>query len=222
MRRHPAVTRTELRWSVPRGHLSAIAAAAIVALLCARPVVAQLSCDACDQCMTNCVCQADGSCGGTPAPDDTPCDDGNDCTAGDKCVSGTCMSGPAKENGAPCGIPGLGLCATAGTCFTIAAIGSTFCNVTPVICPDSGNLCQPNICDPTTGQCNPVTIPCNVDPCSTGECDRSCGCIPAKDGASCDDGNVCSSNETNQARQCAGTPESGTPQPTATAIAPPT
>jgi hypothetical protein len=168
------------------------------------------SCQDCDQCMQNCVCQSDGSCTGTPKTNGTACDDFNDCTTGDTCQAGKCTASGTKGDGDPCTFPfGLGKCLTGGQC--IVAFGFAACNPQSIVeCPDR---CQ--MCDPNTGNCT-IPLPCGSDPCSTGQCDSSTGCIPGHEGAACDDGNVCTTNTHCQAGLC----ESGTvttPTPTATA-----
>jgi hypothetical protein len=79
------------------------------------PAAVDLSCNDGDKCTVNDVCQADGTCVGTPVgcPDQdqchqgycdpadgqckqrsltgTPCDDGDNCTASDTCQNGTCV-----------------------------------------------------------------------------------------------------------------------------------
>jgi hypothetical protein len=211
-------TRTEgRRRPVASYQLMLVAVATCAIMLVARGSWAQQSCQDCDQCMTNCVCQADGSCGGgVPLPNGTTCDDGNDCTTIDTCQGGTCVGGSPKNDGDPCTIPGLDLCATGAQCQVISGFG-VFCVPQNVV--ECADKCQ--LCDPSTGECT-IAIPCDQDPCSTGQCDPSTGeCIPGNEGAPCDNGNVCTSNDSCQSGECVGT-AGGTPPPAGTATPTPT
>ncbi|MGD0948676.1 MAG: hypothetical protein ABSA52_14770 [Candidatus Binatia bacterium] len=203
------------RQAISVRHLFAALVTAGVILLAARGARAQVPCEDCDQCMTSCVCQADGSCQGVPKPNGTACNDGNDCTTVDTCQSGQCVGGSPKNAGDPCTIPGLGLCATGAQCQVISGFGA-FCLPQNVV--ECADKCQ--LCDPNSGNCT-IPMPCEEDPCSTGQCDSSTGeCIPGNEGGSCDDGNVCTSNDRCQSGECVGT-AGGTPQPTATPTATP-
>jgi hypothetical protein len=198
-------------------HIFTALVAAGVIQLAAQGAWAQVSCEDCDQCMTNCVCQADGSCGGgVPKPNGTACDDGNDCTTVDTCQSGQCVGGSPKNAGDPCTIPGLGKCVSNTVCQSVPFVGITCLPANEndfVQCPN----CE--LCDPNTGECT-IPMPCGEDPCSTGECDSSTGeCIPGNEGAPCDDGNVCTTNDQCQSGECVGT-AGGTPGPTPTPTPP--
>ncbi len=207
-------------------------------LLAAQTARAQVPCQDFDpQCATDGVCQLDGTCKGTPKPDNTPCDDGNDCTVNDTCRGGSCISGSNAADLTPCTTSGLGLCATNTVCLSVPLPDiPSFCaplNPSDVVaCPSSGNKCQPNRCDPGTGECKLFTIPCNGDPCSTGQCDPSTGsCVAGNEGAPCDDGNVCTNDDQCHSGKCVGiagatpptaTPGSPTPTPSATMVPTPT
>lgn len=238
-------TKTEgRRRPVASYQLMLVAAATCAIVLVARGSWAQQSCQDCDQCMTNCVCQPDGSCVGTPLPNTTQCDDGDPCTTSDHCQDGTCVGGgnapnttscddhndctindhcdgagqcvggSNKAQGDSCTFAGLGPCAM-GTCVVIPGFPA-YCNAT---LKDCGDKCH--FCNPSTGQCEANTF-CSLNPCSTGQCDLSTGgCVPGNEGATCDDGNVCTSNDRCQSGECVGT-AGGTPPPAGTATPTPT
>jgi hypothetical protein len=215
-----------------------VAVATFGILLVARGGWAAQSCQDCDECMTNCVCQSDGTCAGTPLPSTTSCDDGNPCTTGDHCNgAGKCVGGVNASSSTPCTYI-LNPCATnthcdgAGTCvaggtknvndpcsYYEGPCGSGTCQdlgfgiiacVLPCLGVDQDPCHQ---CDPNTGQC--TYNPCSSDPCSTG-CDPSEGCIPGHEGAPCNDFNECTSNDQCHNGECNGT-AGGTPVATPTA-----
>ena len=96
-------------------------------MLAARGSWAQQSCEDCDQCMKDCVCQSDGTCEGTPKSNTAECNDGNPCTIGDHCDgAGSCVRGGNASNTTqctyylnPCAInvhcDGAGTCVAGGT-----------------------------------------------------------------------------------------------------------
>jgi hypothetical protein len=103
-------------------------------------------------------------------------------------------------------------------------------------CPDDGNACTDDVCDPDTDRCgvprdgacddgDPCTIgdacragscqgaavvcPDDGNPCTVAACDSVAGCAqrPAPNGTPCADGDPCNGSETCRAGQCvAGTP----------------
>jgi len=231
------------RQAISARHLLTALATAGVILLAAHGARAQVSCEDCDECMTNCVCQPDGSCEGTPAQNGTLCDDGNDCTltdscqagqcvgsnapdttncndfndctTGDHCHGGQCVAGSTKNDGDPCTIPGLGLCATGAQCQVIQGFGAFCMPQNFVECADK---CQS--CDPNTGGCVSYNY-CTFVPCSNGQCDSSTGeCFPGHEGDPCNDYDVCTSDDRCHDGECAGT-AGGTPGPTSTPTATP-
>jgi hypothetical protein len=156
-----------------------------------------------DQCNDGGICDpATGLCAGAPVADGAPCDDGNACTLIDVCNGGTCMgtapvscvasdachdagicnpasglcSTPPAADGTPCddGNP----CTQTDACQAGACVGST-----PITCSASGQCRAAGTCNPATGLCN--------DP-------------AAADGTPCDDGNLCTQQDTCQAGACNG------------------
>lgn len=157
------------------------------------------------------TCQADGTCKGTPKDNGTVCDDHDPCTLSDHCQAGHCVGGTTAQDGTACTLPGLDLCILSAQC----QFGFCLPQLKP--CPDSGNKCAPNLCNPLSGQCTQFPTDCDSD-CSTAQCDPSTGeCINPqnKPGTTvCDDGNACTSNDHCQSGQCVGT--AATVPPTAT------
>ncbi|MEC9073152.1 MAG: hypothetical protein VX938_12250, partial [Myxococcota bacterium] len=113
------------------------------------------------------TCTPDGKCLSLPEPDGSVCDDGNACTSGEACVSGVCAGGDngcACEDDAGCAdFQDLNLCNARLVC-----VGGT-CELDPgteVTCDHSGGQdCFDSLCNPDSGQCEPVTradgAPCN-------------------------------------------------------------
>lgn len=131
------------------------------------------------------ICSAEEGCTTTALEDETPCDDDNLCTVDTTCQDGQCTGTSilCADDG-PCLI---GTCVNGVGCITIAAEDGTFCTdddlctlndacisgVCITTSPDpcaGGTECQPETCDPQTGQCSLNTLAA---------------------GTACDDGNPC-------------------------------
>ncbi|HYB98714.1 MAG TPA: integrin alpha [Candidatus Limnocylindrales bacterium] len=151
-----------------------------------------------DQC-NNGVCNAGtGMCEAVAVENGTGCDDGSLCTTGDVCTGGTCAGTPidcsaqsdACNNGA-CN-PATGGCEAVavengtgcddGSLCTIGDVCTGgVCAGTPLDCSASGDQCNDGVCNPVTGQCEPLPKPndtgcndgllCTVpDVCTDGVC----------------------------------------------------
>jgi hypothetical protein len=141
------------------------------------------------------------------APDGTPCDDGDACVKYDHCMDGVCQDGCHTGWHNACD---YSYCDdTDGVCKSLPE---------DTLCPDDGNPCTVEACDPFLGCVSfvvPDLTPCdngdacrvNSDFCINGVCEDGCvdpfahGCILAQwcgdDGTcqelplDCDDGNPC-------------------------------
>ncbi len=142
-----------------------------------------------------------GACEPLPKADGTPCDDGIACSDADQCTSGAC-AGALKDCSNLDDRCNVGVCnAVSGQCGRVPYANGTRCN--------DSNPCTTND-ECTAGTCDgtpviagtPCNDECNVGTCSatTGLCDR----IPRADGTTCDDGDLCSENDTCTAGACAG------------------
>ena len=215
---------------------------ATLAVVLASAQARAQSCSDGNECTNPDMC-ADGTCSGTVIPG--ACDDGNPCTINDTCVSGVCQGTP--NIGATCGMTGCegtcgpnGICLPdpdkqgepctdgLGACTTDDVCTGTFCFGSIVQCPDAdNNKCTPDVCLPNTGQCVTLNVPVCGD-CET--CDGEGACVPANDGATCDDGKQCTGDGKCQSGAClagAPLPTEGTPTntpstPAATDTATPT
>ena len=135
----------------------------------------------------------------------TPCDDGNACTVSDVCAAaaaGGCLGslGPSCPSDAnPCT---LDVCDPAqGGCVHVAAASGTSCN--------DGDACTTgDVCD-TAAKCGGIAKACtgSPGPCWATACDPVSGACVAKPLAAtpCDDGVVCTKNDTCSGGVCAGT-----------------
>jgi len=184
-----------------------LSVAALAVALSSSAARAQ-SCDDFNECTIPDMC-AGGACSGTMVSGGS-CNDGNPCTVDDTCASGVCQGTP--NQGETCGTTGCeGTCSAGGQClpdptkqgmpctdsFSTCTTGDvcvgTVCFGQLVVCADAdANPCTPDFCNPSTGMCQ--TFPFNsCDPvCET--CNAEGACIPANQGASCDDFNECTGN----------------------------
>ncbi|MSP93463.1 MAG: hypothetical protein EXR79_17005 [Myxococcales bacterium] len=136
-------------------------------------------------CQTNTCIPATGACELVLTPENTPCSDGDKCTTGDFCDKGLCKGGlntctckanadcKAFEDGNACN----------GTLFCNKALSACEINpLTVVTCfTSSDTYCLQNTCNPKDGNCYD---------------------LPVHEGKPCDDGNLCTPNESCQSGQC--------------------
>ncbi|MFT3925515.1 MAG: hypothetical protein QM778_23450 [Myxococcales bacterium] len=151
------------------------------------------------------------------------------CTLGDVCEKGRCISGDANDS----------FCKDEEVCTQEVCLVGVGCTSMPVEgdCDDpapciSGEKCQygrcwgqstcgaDQVCDRELNQCVSCTKdgqcddndPCTLDDCScdTPDCQGGlCTHTPAEEGASCDDGIMCTSEDVCMAGVCAGAPQDG-------------
>lgn len=184
------------------------------------------SCDDSNECTLNDTCVDLGGesicMGSTPAEIGSPCASGCGVCQQLVPVPGVppfCRPAEGKV-GQPCTLQGqedLGACFV-GTCSAPGGqIG--FCSPSFKLCPDDGNLCTGEYCNPESGNCETAPLPVRID-CFPAECHRcepgTGQCVPNNVGASCDDFNTCTASTV-----CAsdGQCVAGSPQQTATATA---
>jgi hypothetical protein len=125
------------------------------------------ACDDGDACTVGDVCSGTTCVGGAPLD----CDDGSVCTE-DTCDSavGCVNTGTVVcDDGNACTTdtcnPATGDCETADNsdscddgnpCTVDDTCGGGACAGTPLVCPDDGNACTSEVCNPSTGSCDPV------------------------------------------------------------------
>jgi hypothetical protein len=154
-----------------------------------------LVCDDADACNGVETCDATLGCqAGTPPV----CDDNNACTD-DSCSPLTgCVFAPDDTN--PC--DDLDLCTTGDACLAGTCVGS------PVTCSNNDACDGLETCNPTTGLCDPGTVP-NCDDnnaCTDDSCDPLLGCLNLPNVNPCDDGSACTSGDACAGGACVGTP----------------
>ena len=196
----------------PAGPPGSCAEAACVAGLCAlAPAADGAECEDGDLCTGGDSCTA-GKCGGGGAVDcddggvctddgcdaavgcthqanTLACDDGDACTAADVCAQGACVGGPAPD------------CDDANPCTTDVCPSAAGCAHTDNSAPcDDGDACTSgDTC--AAGSCAPgPAMGCNDgNPCTDDACDPAKGCVTSPNSSPCDDGSVCTVQDT-----CAG------------------
>ncbi len=145
---------------------------------------------------------SDGACHSQPLADGTSCSDGDACTLGDVCAAGVCSQGPDTvecENVDPCRftlcnpangrceltnspVPDGTPCSDNNPCTVGDQCREGVCFFGPDLeCPQDGNPCSTQTCDPVDGSCVSATV---------------------DDGTTCDDGNPCSLGDSCQAGVC--------------------
>ena len=140
---------------------------------------ASKSCDDKDSCTTDSCTTADGTCKHAAKAAGATCNDGQSCTTTDKCDAAGKCAGVAKNDGDSCS-DGYS-CTTKDRCQSGACVGT----------PDDTPCDDKNSC--TTDACG-------------GKGETSSGCVfqPIKDGAECQDGDVCTVSDVCKAGACIG------------------
>jgi hypothetical protein len=143
-----------------------------------------LGCDDGNPCTAD-ICGPDG-CLYPAVQAETPCDDGNSCTPDTLCTAGVCTGGVNSCE-----------CSTDNECKVF----------------DDGNRCNGDVkC--IGGECvvdqnTAITCAPSGDPCRLATCigaTGACQLIDAEDGASCEDGNACTTDDICQNGECSGPP----------------
>lgn len=150
------------------------------------------------------------------------CSDGTLCTTDDACSGGNCVGSPRVCSDIGCNdaqgcrwdrgcvyVPNPGLCGPGGECYSFGCSNGS-CVTVPKsgqIC-HAGSLCQVGRCGGTV--CNIEINLCNdFNPCTQDVCvDPATGtCGHANlDGGACNDGSICTTQDTCQGGTCAGAP----------------
>lgn len=131
-------------------------------------------CEDGNPCTRTGVCDASAQCVSSPVGFGVACDDGNPCTDRDTCAGDVCLSN-ARDDGSVCDDGDL--------CTVDACVQGQCVPGDPVVCEQRDEQCSVQACDPTTGQCVPN---------------------PASEGAACDDGSLCTSDDVCVAGACVG------------------
>ena len=152
---------------------------------------AATGCDDLEPCTSD-SCNPQSGCVNTPNV--APCDDGNACTLADKCSAASCQSGVALtcNDGNPCTDDG---CDAQSGCLSVANTSSCSDNNVCTV----GDACLATACVPGKAK------PCDDDnPCTADGCDPTQGCGHVATSLSCDDGDVCTTNDHCAAGKCSG------------------
>ena len=171
---------------------------------CVNGVCCQVAaCAALDQCHTAGTCQAGtGVCSNPTKADGTACNDNSVCTPTDTCVAGTCTG----QNPVVCGAQDQ--CHTAGVCDPATGVCSNPLKADGSMCDDGDACTKTDAC--SAGAClgaNPVVCMASDQCHVAGVCNPMTGMCsnPNKaDGATCDDGDLCTQTDSCMAGACTG------------------
>ncbi len=160
-----------------------------------------LVCDDGNACTVD-TCSPTLGCVFKPAQDGTACDDGDACTLADSCQAGACVGAE------PVVCEALDQCHTAGVCDPATGVCSNPAVEDGVACDDGdlctvGEACWAGEC----GQSEPVECVASDDCHEVVGCDAQTGeCLEKArdDGASCDDGDLCTTVDACSSGVCVG------------------
>lgn len=149
-------------------------------------------CDAADPCHVGVCNPATGGCDFVAGNEGAQCDDQNPCTYTGFCSSGVCLLGTPVDCTLFDSQCTVGVCDQVTGCYAAATNENGGC--------DDNQYCTINdkcVAGDCVGAANTCTAPGDV--CMIGSCDEGldqCVAVPGNDGAACDDGNLCTGNET--------------------------
>jgi hypothetical protein len=155
---------------------------------------APVVCDDLDACNGVETCDATLGCQAGVPP---TCDDSNACTDDSCNPSIGCVFTVDDTNTCDDG----SLCTTADACVAGACVGA------PVLCSNNDACDGLEICNPSTGLCDPG-VPPNCDDtnaCTDDSCDPLLGCVNLPNLNPCDDGTACTSGDVCTGGTCTGT-----------------
>ncbi len=164
---------------------------------------APVACNASDQCHIAGTCDAaTGACSNPVAPNGSQCDDGLRCTTDDACSGGAC-------SGSPVACTALDPCHLAGTCDPATGACSNPAAPNGAACDDgtpctTGDVCSGGVCSGSPVTCSALDQ-CHV----AGTCDPATGACSnpaAPNGAACNDGRLCTTDDVCSGGVCGGTP----------------
>jgi len=165
----------------------------------ASPVVCPMP----DQCHDAGMCNpATGVCSNPAKANGVTCSDGDSCSQTDTCQAGTCTGA------SPVVCPTPDQCHDAGVCNPATGVCSNPNKMNGATCNDSNGCTQADTCQ--AGTCtgaNPVVCPMPDQCHDAGMCNPATGVCsnPNKtDGATCNDGSLCTGTDTCQAGTCTG------------------
>jgi len=163
-----------------------------------------VTCIALSQCHLAGVCDpASGLCSDPPKPDGSACNDGDRCTRTDTCLSGVCIGADEITCTAS------DQCHDAGECDAATGVCSNPPKPDGSACDDQNACTQTDSCQ--AGLCegaNPVTCSAKSQCHDVGVCSPSTGVCsepPKVNGASCDDGDLCTRSDRCESGVCRGT-----------------
>jgi MYXO-CTERM domain-containing protein len=154
-------------------------------------------CDDLEVCTVD-SCNVSTGCVNTPVADGTSCSDGDRCNGVETCQGGVCRS-PGDLNcsdGDPCTSDS---CHPVNGCVNTPLPDGTSCDDNNVC--NGVDVCQGGVCVPGTG------LECDDDnPCTDDQCVPGTGCVynPYPLGTTCNDGNVCTINDSCVGGVCVG------------------
>ncbi len=183
-----------------------------------------------DACNLGTCIPATGDCTPMPVNEGATCDDGDICTAVDTCANGNCAGSSVIScddandcttdgcdpllgcqfidavAGAACGDPTESPCNHADSCDGMGGCLSNI-EVDGTSCSDGdactvNDSCTSETCAGVPTDCSALNDACNLGTClpGTGECAP----LPANEGATCDDGDICTTVDTCANGTCAG------------------
>jgi len=156
-----------------------------------------------DSCNVGVCNPGTGLCETAPVLDGTPCDDDNLCTDNDLCSVGVCAGGQAVDCSGLDDDCILGVCnPVSGACEAQPYNEGLSCNDADLC--TTGDVCTAGVCGGTLVSCSFLDDDCNVGVCNPGS--GACVLQSVNEGGVCDDGDLCTENDSCSAGFCSGGP----------------
>ena len=161
----------------------------------------QKFCPSPDSCHVGACDEATKACGSAPGNDGASCDDGDPCTYSGTCSNGTCSKGQQVDCSAFNGTCSDGVCDPVLGCIAKPKNDGSPCD-DGLFCTIQ-ETCKAGSCAGVPNPCSdPINAACLISTCN--EAQKSCVAVPGNDGKPCDDGNLCTANETCSGGNCLG------------------